>query len=347
MKVLMMGVAPEERGGISTLARQIIDQAAIDESMDLRYLSTTSNGKAAEKVRLFLTALAAERKALSSGFDIVHLHMANNASFLRAGVFSRAAISRGSRVVLQIHCDLAKFYDAASGPARRSIDFALASASRIIVMGGYLDAFLESRGVARSRVSLLRNSVPVERRNPYNPKACKALFLGNVCPEKGVLDLLDAIVSLQYSLPDWFSLDICGRDLIGIESAIASRGLAGIVSYKGQVDVDSVFLDSYMINILPSHNEALPFALLEVSAHGIPSVVSDAGTMPEVVEDGRTGWVVSPGDVPALAKAIDGAIHDKERLQEMSSLIHQTVFDNFSFANYYQSLKRLYAEVAM
>lgn len=345
MRVLMMGVTPEERGGISTLARQVIGQATLDESMELRYLPTTSNGAAVEKVRLFLEALAAERKALASGFDIVHLHMANNASFMRAGAFSRVAVSRGAKVVLQVHCDLARFYGAASRPVRRSIDFALASASRVIVMGDYLNAFLKGRGIARDKVRLLRNSVPVERCNPYNPKAHRVLFLGNVCPEKGVLDLLDALVSLRGSLPEWFGLDICGRDLVGIDSEISDRELTGVVSYKGLVDVDGGFLDGYMLNVLPSHNEALPFALLEVSAHGIPSVVSDVGTMAEVVEDGKSGWVVPSGDVSALARALGEAIHDKERLQEMSGLIHQTILGKYSFANYYQSLKRLYAEV--
>lgn len=108
----------------------------------------------------------------------------------------------------------------------------------------------------------------------------------------------------------------------------------------------TIFFDSYMLNILPSHNEALPFALLEASAHGIPSIVTDVGTMNEVVEDGYSGWVTSPRNASALAEAIDEVVHDKEQLQKMSGFIHRVVLDKYSLANYYQSLKQLYAEVA-
>lgn len=201
-------------------------------------------------------------------------------------------------------------------------------------------------GVSRERICLLRNSVPVRFPNPYNRDARRALFLGNVCPEKGVLDLLDALSFLKGSLPNWFGLDICGRDLVGIDSEISSRGLNDIVNYRGLVNVDDDFFDSYMLNILPSHNEALPFALLEASAHGIPSIVTDVGTMNEVVEDGYSGWVTSPRNASALAEAIDEAVHDKEQLQKMSGFIHRVVLDKYSLANYYQSLKQLYAEVA-
>ena len=347
IKVLMMGVDPGEQGGISTLARQIICRATEDESMDLRYLPTTNNESGVEKVGLFLTALAGECKALASGYGIVHLHMANNASFLRASIFSRVAAMRGAKVILQVHCDLERFYSVAPGLIRHSVDSALSCASRVIVMGEYLDAFLEDHGVERNRICLLRNSVSVDRLNPYNLKAHKVLFLGNVCPEKGVLDLLDAVASLQSALPDWFHLDICGRDLIGIGPEISRRGLDNVVSYKGLVNVEGNFLGDYMLNVLPSHNEALPFALLEASAYGIPSIVTNVGTMAEVVEDGRTGWVIPPGDVTSLARALEAALHDEGRLREMSGLIHRGILDRYSFANYFQSLKQLYLEVLL
>lgn len=152
-KVLMMGVAPDEQGGVSTLVRQIICKASEDDSIELRYLSTTNNGGACEKVGLSFAALVGEREALTSGYDIVHIHMANNASFLRAGVFSRVAAGYGAKIVLQIHCDLARFYETAPALLRRSIDAALQVASKIIVMGGYLDGFLEDRGVEREDLS--------------------------------------------------------------------------------------------------------------------------------------------------------------------------------------------------
>jgi glycosyltransferase involved in cell wall biosynthesis len=44
---------------------------------------------------------------------------------------------------------------------------------------------------------------------------------------------------------------------------------------------------------------------MEAAAHGVPAVVSDLGAMAELVQDGRTGRTVAPGDGAALARALD------------------------------------------
>lgn len=338
----MMGVSPADQGGISTLARQILDAAEGDSSLDLVYLATTSNGLPSEKIKLFFGALIGEWSALKCGCDVVHLHMANNASFVRAFIYSLLANVMHVKVVVQVHCDLERFYDKSPWPMRMMLNCLLSRAGRIIVLGDYLSPLFKRMGIADGNVRVIRNSVVVDDENPYHACAEKALFLGNVCEEKGVLDLLNAINLARKQLPSWFQLDICGRDLIGIDHEIAKRSLGDIVNYRGSVNVCDAFFDDYFLNVLPSHNEALPFALLEASAHGIPSIVTNVGSVGDVVRAGQTGWVVPARDFRALSRALTEAVLDGSRLLEMSNRVHSLIVERFSFSSYYKKLVALY-----
>src|SRR5262249_20314721 len=66
---------------------------------------------------------------------------------------------------------------------------------------------------------------------------------------------------------------------------------------------------------MPSRAEGLGSAALLAMAHGVPVVATRVGGLPEVVEDGKTGWLV-PADSPAaLADLIVSAASDRERLR--------------------------------
>ena len=68
---------------------------------------------------------------------------------------------------------------------------------------------------------------------------------------------------------------------------------------------------------MPSRAEGLGSAALLAMAHGVPVVATRVGGLPEIVEDGRTGWLV-PADSPAaLADVIVSAASDRARLRTL------------------------------
>ena len=69
------------------------------------------------------------------------------------------------------------------------------------------------------------------------------------------------------------------------------------------------------IYAMPSRAEGLGSAALLAMAHGVPVVATRVGGVPEVVEDGRTGWLVPPDSAPALAEAVVAAASDRARLR--------------------------------
>jgi glycosyltransferase involved in cell wall biosynthesis len=96
---------------------------------------------------------------------------------------------------------------------------------------------------------------------------------------------------------------------------IERLGVAQRVSLLGPVVADAKlrWLAGAQGFVLPSLAEGLPMALLEAMAMALPSVVSDAGAMPEVVRDGVDGLVVPCGDPAALAAALDALAAAPER----------------------------------
>jgi glycosyltransferase involved in cell wall biosynthesis len=81
----------------------------------------------------------------------------------------------------------------------------------------------------------------------------------------------------------------------------------------GQSDITSLLHQSSLL-VLSSIQEGLPNVVLEAMAAGLPVVATDVGGLPEVVQQGETGWLVAPKDVPALADAISHLLaHDQVR----------------------------------
>ena len=81
---------------------------------------------------------------------------------------------------------------------------------------------------------------------------------------------------------------------------------------------------------MPSLTEGFPMAALEAMAQGLPVVASNVGGLPELVEDGRTGILVPPTDVGALANALRILAADAQRRREMGMAGWRRTQEHFS-----------------
>jgi glycosyltransferase involved in cell wall biosynthesis len=98
--------------------------------------------------------------------------------------------------------------------------------------------------------------------------------------------------------------------------------------------------------VLPSLNEGLSQALLEAMALGIPIVATNVGGTSDVVESGRTGWLVPPAQPVALADAIQQAVENSVMATACADAARALPAQKFNLQLHVARLQALYADVA-
>jgi glycosyltransferase involved in cell wall biosynthesis len=126
-------------------------------------------------------------------------------------------------------------------------------------------------------------------------------------------------------------------------------GSARHVTWKGRTNIDRVHEQFYSHDILvmPSRAEGLPVALLEGMARGCVPVVSDLPSgIPEIVENGVSGFRVRPGDARGFANAIMSLARDQEALESMSAEASRRIASRFDITARAPEYQRAIAALA-
>ena len=155
--------------------------------------------------------------------------------------------------------------------------------------------------------------------------------LGRLEREKNHIFLVDLAIRLRKS-------GINFRILIGgegsqrttIESGIRENGLEKEVILAGFIDDTAAFIHSGDIFLLPSLWEGFGYVLAEAGACGLPCVAFNTGSIPEVVQDGVSGYLTGSGDLEAFTNSVLSLAKDPELLKAMGSSAREFIETYFS-----------------
>jgi glycosyltransferase involved in cell wall biosynthesis len=146
----------------------------------------------------------------------------------------------------------------------------------------------------------------------------RPLTVGRLASQKGHLDLLDAIGRLSDSCGNvhyvWAGE---GEKETSLRAAIGAAGLDGRVHLLGFRRDVAALLHAADLFVLPTRWEGCSRALLEAMSAGLPTVVSDASSNPELVESGRHGLLCPVGDRTRLAEALAYALTHPDEMRRM------------------------------
>jgi colanic acid/amylovoran biosynthesis glycosyltransferase len=159
------------------------------------------------------------------------------------------------------------------------------------------------------------------------------LTVGRLAPVKGQHILLDAVARLRAAgHPVCMRLAGDGPDRSSLEEHTAALGLTGSVVFEGWCSQETV-LRLYQdtgIFVMASFAEGIPVVLMEAMAMEIPCVATYVAGIPELIEDGITGFLVPASDTDALANAISRLIDDRELASRLGAAGRCKVLADFN-----------------
>ncbi len=200
---------------------------------------------------------------------------------------------------------------------------------------------IELLGVNREKVRVIYNGVNKAKFRPVARSEARLalqlpqereiiIFVGNLKPEKGCNDLLEAfsILAAKRNSVDLYYIG-SGVSAEFIQAKAVSSGLGNRVHMVGSIGHDKLPLWICCSNLvaLPSHNEGVPNVLLESMACGIPVVATRVGGIPEVVPP-EAGILCQSQDIAGLEKALNDCLEKDWNSQAILDSV-----DKFSWEN--------------
>lgn len=154
---------------------------------------------------------------------------------------------------------------------------------------------------------------------------------GRLHRSKAHRNLAEAV--LRTGLPDMHALLLgFGPEQRALEALAASQAARGRVHVPGPLPPEKVLALVAALDLFafPSLRESLPLAVLEAMQLGRPVVASEVGDLRAVLDDGRAGVLVPPGDVDALAIALHALHADAERRERLARAGEQRALSVFA-----------------
>ncbi len=183
-------------------------------------------------------------------------------------------------------------------------------------------------GIERKRFSLMPGGVEFKRASEIAENEKVVLYVGSLSNEKGLGDLLTAMVRVLESVETAVLLVIGGGSRDTFLSKAKALGISSHVRFFGRAS-DSEVVKAYSIAdvfVLPSHTESFGIALVEAAAAGVPIVSTQVGVASEIVREGYNGFNVDPQSDRLAQRIIDVLSSDsmKANAERQRKLVIET-----------------------
>ena len=238
-----------------------------------------------------------------------------------------AARMLGVPAVVKLHGSDINLVGKLPGP-RRLLSWALPRAARVVAVSKPLADEVVALGVARERVAIVMNGVDSDLFRPRDRAAARAelglpagplaVYVGNLKPEKGPIDLANAWATVQRHVPEAKLAIVGGGPLRAeVEQIVGDRAM--IVGPQPLERVP-LWMAACDVLVLPSHTEGTPNVVLEALASGRRVVATRVGGVPDLITDRRLGALVPAKDPDALADALVLALRESYDPAEVARL---------------------------
>lgn len=326
-KILLIGPRPPAVGGISSFITSL-QESSLNKKYSLMTYNTSRVTSVKSRFKLisnstnmfhasFLTLyhlLSFPTKLISTRPHLVHINTPSYLPFWESTCYVIFAKLFRIPVIFHIHGGaFDKFYLKASNLQKNAIRIAMNLPDEVIALSKFWRIFFEKTIGISSKVIVINNFVstskypPSQKSLPESGSKVEVLFFGGTDPKrKGLYTLLDSIPQVIKELPNVHFNLVCKNDFYLINKIIKDSKINASVCIFSEVSEEEKIKLLHLsdIFVLPTFSEGLPIALLEAMSVGLPIISTPVGAIPEVMEDGKNGFLVAPGDVDSLTKKI-------------------------------------------
>ncbi|WP_245280333.1 glycosyltransferase family 4 protein [Pseudorhizobium pelagicum] len=307
------------QGGIDRIMMSLQNELELQPEFKVRatFIATRGRGPVAFSA-LYVVSFCARMAwaKLRGRLDLVHINLASDGSTYRKLFISGFARLLSVAYVLHLHgAEYMSFWSGRDSFLSRRIKNMFEQASAIVVLGRPWKEFALRRAPGiEGKLHVVANAAAGPRQPHVGGGASvHVIFLGRIGARKGVPQLCDALAAMK-GLSGWRATLAGDGDVEWLRSRLDELELSEKVTAPGWQHNEQVanLLTHADILVLPSFAENLPVSVIEGMAEGLAIVATPVGAVEDIIEDGRTGLLVPPGDVEALRKALEKLVREPE-----------------------------------
>ena len=369
LKILIIGAIPPPLIGPYIATKSLVDSPNIQENLEASFLDISDhrNSHNIGKFDLWNAYLAFVHIAkflfliISFKPTVVYFNISQGIwGYLRDLGFLIPSIILKKRVVLHLRgSEFGEFYSGMPPILKWITRALLARVSRIIVLGRNLRSIFDGL-VEPYRIEVIPNGIDYSQFNLYpnvhaNPSngCLKILFLSSLRKRKGIFDFLQSIPYVLQRHPE-ARFTVAGEwrneaEKHKANTFISNNHLDEYVDFVGQVsgaEKVTLYLAHSIFVFPPIEPEGLPWVVLEAMSASLPVISTNQGAISEVVEDGKTGFIVEPKP-EIIAEKICFLIDNPDIRKKMGKRARKRIKDKFSESAYIERLVETLQQAAV
>lgn len=284
-------------------------------------------------------------------FDFYQIHTSSYGSFFRKYLISRCLRFRGKKYTVHIHgSEFDKFTENASVFVKWMLKDYFHHAAKILILSSEMKDIVQKLDGTIDNFMTVPNPGADISDKPANLEAhefpVKIIFSGRFGKRKGVYDLIEAFSQANFSVQT--KLFLFGDGEVDQVRAVVKES-----PKRNDIEVSPWVvhaeyvkkLPEFDLLVLPSYAERFSMSLVEALGMGLPVISTFVGGTAEVVKDGKCGILCKPGDIPALTKALEKLVNDKEARLQMGLCGWKHAQDAFSPKVVLTKLEQCYKEL--
>lgn len=213
------------------------------------------------------------------------------------------------------------------------------NASVVIPSGVDHNRFNSERPEVKSEATNLRNKLGIKSDDVVIG------FVGRLVPAKGLSYLFSAIKQIESEHPNMVLL-IVGDGAYSSNLEMMAQSLKTKTIFVGWQPNTAPFYAIMDIFVLPSLFEGLPCAMLEAMAMKKPLVATNIGGNPDLIVNGKNGFLVSVRNHQEIASALEKLITDSDLRVQMGTVSRQMIEKSFVWEEIAQKVETVYSEIA-